>query len=396
MSRGRDEHDPEGQPDAGLDSLFGEQQFRDYEDGVLGNPFVAPPGQVQGEPSQPGLGSAGGAAPPAQPPVTPQAPAFPAAVAQPPASHLASSSPAGEPAAPLSRREAREAEARRQQGLGAAPGDGVGVAPHAGAHASGQGQGQGQGANEGPGATAFGSANAAPGHPAPVTADDGAPGSSQPEWQSLHDQPEWEPTTAAAAPRRGERDGRKFSPYLFWFGLTGMQKALVVAAGVLLLVIVLVGLYAFGAGLAGSQSAVPPAEEPGGDPVPVAGPLEPGDHAWNALQGGECLSPFDTVWAESFTVVDCGVEHPAQLLARGLIGSEVVEYQDAAGWQALLPTYCNSSLLDLSAAGEYTDLQFEFSYPGDATEWGNGGRDFFCFVTRSSGESLTGSLAPAE
>ncbi|TQL46756.1 hypothetical protein FB562_2281 [Homoserinimonas aerilata] len=383
MTKGRDEHDPEGLPDAGLDSLFGEQQFQDYEDGVLGNPFVAPPAEQ---------GSAAGAPP--QQPVAPQVSGAAAAAAsypQPPA------------AAPQSRREAREAAAREEALRGGLPG--ASDAPHAteapaGATYGLPGAGAASGAT-GPDPRAFAGQHpaAAPTDEQPADTAGAVPDAGEPqpaEWQSLHEQPEWEPATAAPAPRSGDGERKKFSPYLFWFGLTGMQKALVVTAGVLLLVIILVGLYAFGAGLAGSQTQKPPAQEPGGEPAPVSGPLAPGDHAWNTLQGGECISPFDTVWAESFTVVDCGVEHPAQLVSRGLIGDEVIEYQDAAGWQALLPNYCNPSLLDLGVAGQYTDLQFEFSYPGGATEWGNGDRDFFCFVTRSSGESLTGSLVPSE
>ena len=40
-------------------------------------------------------------------------------------------------------------------------------------------------------------------------------------------------------------------------------------------------------------------------------------HAWNTLFGGECIDPFESAWAEEFTVVDCAAPHAAQLVYRG-------------------------------------------------------------------------------
>ncbi|AWB90243.1 hypothetical protein C2138_12415 [Salinibacterium hongtaonis] len=121
--------------------------------------------------------------------------------------------------------------------------------------------------------------------------------------------------------------------------------------------------------------------------------LGPGFYAWSELNGGECLEPFDSVWAEEFTVVECGEPHTAQLLHRGEVGPEVTVYLDAEGWQGLAPTLCDAeTLLDFDAAAELSDLTWQLSYAGDATEWANGDRGYSCFVTRSSGDKLDASL----
>ena len=50
-------------------------------------------------------------------------------------------------------------------------------------------------------------------------------------------------------------------------------------------------------------------------------------------------------------------------------------------------------VIDLAAAAKYSDVQIEASYPATAGQWDAGDHWYFCFVTRSSGEPLTGSVA---
>ena len=105
-----------------------------------------------------------------------------------------------------------------------------------------------------------------------------------------------------------------------------------IAVGVVLLLGALLAI-GFAVGAAGdrSEEAAPtPAAstaapaEPSATPttaptaaLPTVGPLPAGSYAWTALLGGECLQPFDSVWAEQFTVVDCATAHTGEMVATG-------------------------------------------------------------------------------
>jgi hypothetical protein len=195
------------------------------------------------------------------------------------------------------------------------------------------------------------------------------------------------PASVAAPPRPG-----------LWARLTtGQRRAVLGTAAGLVLVGLLFGLYQLGAALGTGTDAADTAI--GDDPATSGAALEPGVHPWSALQGGECLDPFETAWAEEFTVVDCADGHRAQFMYRGEVGPEVTVYLDAAGWQGLTPALCDAAtLLDLAVAGEYSELQWHLTYAGDATEWANGDRGYTCTVDRLSGEPIVGSLlaAPAD
>ena len=52
-------------------------------------------------------------------------------------------------------------------------------------------------------------------------------------------------------------------------------------------------------------------------------------------------------------------------------------------------------VIDLAAASRYTDAQLEASYPVSAAQWDAGDHWYYCFVTRSSKQPLTGSVAAA-
>ncbi|QEE60333.1 hypothetical protein FVA74_01190 [Salinibacterium sp. dk2585] len=175
-----------------------------------------------------------------------------------------------------------------------------------------------------------------------------------------------------------------------WTRLGMRARVLVGVGGGAALTLLLVGLYALGTTLGGGPDAAT-ADGAGAEASVTA--LEPGVHPWTALQGGECLDPMDSVWAEEFTVVECDAPHAGQFLYGGQVGPEVTVYLDAEGWQGLTTTLCDAGeLLDLDAASAITDLEWQLTYAGDATEWANGDRSYGCFVSRTSGEPLTGSL----
>ncbi|RUR01600.1 hypothetical protein [Labedella endophytica] len=187
---------------------------------------------------------------------------------------------------------------------------------------------------------------------------------------------------------------------------TGTNRSLLtlIAAGVVA-VLALVGLFYLGTRLplifAGStetaESATPtPSATP--EPTaeqPAAGPLAAGTYAWDELQGGECLDPYSSPWAEDFTVVDCAEPHAAQLVfvapyaddpATPFPGEDVIA--------AEIGLLCSApGVVDFGAAAPFTDLQVQGAYPVSGEQWAAGDRDYFCFASRSSGEPLTASVA---
>uniref|UniRef100_A0A942SXZ1 Septum formation family protein n=1 Tax=Neobacillus citreus TaxID=2833578 RepID=A0A942SXZ1_9BACI len=123
-------------------------------------------------------------------------------------------------------------------------------------------------------------------------------------------------------------------------------------------------------------------------------PAAPGEHPWTELDGGECLSPFEDAWAETFTVVDCSAPHLAQLTARLQVSANAWPGPDTLSAQA--SERCQSAeALDASAAAAVGDVQVQGSYAPDQETWDRGDVFISCFVSRSSGGTLTGSLAPS-
>jgi len=49
--------------------------------------------------------------------------------------------------------------------------------------------------------------------------------------------------------------------------------------------------------------------------------------------------------------------------------------------------------IDYAAASQFDDIQISSSFAGTEADWTSGNRNYFCFVNRSSGEPLTGSVA---
>lgn len=147
-----------------------------------------------------------------------------------------------------------------------------------------------------------------------------------------------------------------------------------------------------------SQQAAAPSSTPQSDSQTqslqfATTPAAPGVHPWNELAGGECLSPFTNAWAETYTVVDCSTQHVAQLTARVPVSGEQWPGTDALATQA--SQVCQSSqAIDTAAAAAYGDVQVQGSYAPDQATWDSGNRSISCFATRSSGQPLTGSLAP--
>ncbi|TPW76889.1 hypothetical protein [Schumannella sp. 10F1B-5-1] len=181
------------------------------------------------------------------------------------------------------------------------------------------------------------------------------------------------------------------------------QKSLVVVAVAVVSLLALVSLFLLGtrlpvagaeptAGASGASSGQGDGEG-GVDAVPT-GPVKSGDHAWTALNGGECLDPFTDPWAEEFTVVRCVDEHDAQLVLRAPIpDADAQRWPGVDALQIRLTELCAAAgVIDLTSAGAYSDLQLSAAFPASAAQWRGGERDYFCFVSRSSGKKIEGSV----
>ncbi|MFC5502194.1 hypothetical protein ACFPJ4_08075 [Lysinimonas soli] len=191
-------------------------------------------------------------------------------------------------------------------------------------------------------------------------------------------------------------------------GLTRAHKVLISIAVGLVAIVALIALFILGTrlpALLGSAPAAIPTASASPTPTPTTtstvkpvGPVAVGVHRWDQLLGGECLDPFSSAWAETFTVVDCGAPHPAQMVFRGTFDPATYPtFPGADALQKQISLLCSApGVLDLAAAGQYTDAQMQGSYPVTAQEWNAGQHDYFCFVNRSSGQPMTGSIAVAK
>lgn len=181
------------------------------------------------------------------------------------------------------------------------------------------------------------------------------------------------------------------------------QQVLMWVAGGLVAVLLLIALYFLGIrlGAAEPEPVASPSPTPTQTTTPTpeatalpAGPLAAGTYDWQELLGGECLEPFADPWAEEFTVVDCGVPHHAQLVDRGTFTDLAAqEYPGAEALQSQINLLCTGpNVIDLTAAGQFSDIQVQATYAATAEEWEAGHHDYFCFVSRSSGEPLPHSV----
>jgi hypothetical protein len=71
----------------------------------------------------------------------------------------------------------------------------------------------------------------------------------------------------------------------------------------------------------------------------------------------------------------------------------VTPYPGEEALRAEMSLLCSApGVIDLGAAEAYSDLVVQGAYPVTEEEWRDGYREYSCFVSRSSGEPLEGSL----
>lgn len=181
---------------------------------------------------------------------------------------------------------------------------------------------------------------------------------------------------------------------------------MLIVAGAMLFVLLLVALFIVGRNMAQPVAVVTPSPTPTKTatptptPTPTAtpaatGPQAPGTHPWNTLRGGECLQPFASPWAQTFTVVDCAAPHAAQMVYTGVFSADPnAAFPGVDQLASQINLLCSRpGVLNLDAAGQYDDAQVQGSYPVTEKQWKDGQRSYFCFVSRSSGQPIAGSLA---
>jgi hypothetical protein len=182
--------------------------------------------------------------------------------------------------------------------------------------------------------------------------------------------------------------------------LATSQKALMGVAVGLIGVLMLIGLFFIGEHLGAASAATPSSSTtPGSTTTPTpagsGGPASPGVQQWSALQGGECIQPFSSAWAVTFTVVTCSDNHDAQMVFKGkLSDADNTGYPTTSQLQTELTALCSApTAINYTAAASVTDLQVSFSYPPSASRWIAGDRTYYCFVDRASGGALPGDLS---
>jgi len=187
------------------------------------------------------------------------------------------------------------------------------------------------------------------------------------------------------------------------------QKALISIGAALVVIIALAGLFFVGTRVGESMPAAQSTPTPTPTPTPapsetavapvapvvVLGPVAPGTYTWKQLLGTECLEPFASAWEAEYTVVDCATPHGGQLVYRGRFDDSGVDaYPGVEALQARMNLLCSSpENIDYAAASQISDIQISASFAGTEADWASGNRNYFCFVSRSSGEPLTASVA---
>jgi hypothetical protein len=188
------------------------------------------------------------------------------------------------------------------------------------------------------------------------------------------------------------------------------QKILAGVGGGLLAILALIALFLLGTrlpDLLGPASAVStpmPTPTPTLTALPI-GPVEPGEHAWDELLGGECVEPYESAWQEEFTVVPCDEPHGGQLVYRAWFPPEVVDpenpqvgkpddpFPGVEALQTRMTLLCSApGVVNLAAAGAFADAQVQGAYPVTEEQW-DADPSYYCFFSRESGEPLTVDVA---
>jgi hypothetical protein len=129
-------------------------------------------------------------------------------------------------------------------------------------------------------------------------------------------------------------------------------------------------------------------------PNPLQSPRSARIVSWPELRDGECLSDFQSVSQESFTLVDCEGPHKAEFVRATVIdGSLEASYPGDEAVREFAAAHCAQwQGNDLSGGEAYDDLVVVPAYPLGASAWKAGDRLVGCVVYRAGGGLLTSQL----
>ena len=173
-----------------------------------------------------------------------------------------------------------------------------------------------------------------------------------------------------------------------------LRQRLTLIVGGFVVAIVAIGAFVAG-GFVATPAAVPTPEATEAPVAPTA-TQPPGEYEFTELFGGECLDPFDTAWAATFTVVDCATPHAAQLVYAGdlALDETYLSYPgDNRVGKAAMSGCSREGVLNLKTAKAYSDLLVSSAYPVSSEAGDSGDTRYYCFVNLSSGDPIEGDLA---
>jgi len=173
-----------------------------------------------------------------------------------------------------------------------------------------------------------------------------------------------------------------------------LRQRLLLIVGGFVIAIVSIGAFLAG-GFVATPEAVPTPEATEVPAAPTA-TQPPGDYEFAELFGGECLEPFDTAWAATFTVVDCASPHSAQLVYAGDLaadGSYLSYPGDNRVGKAAMAGCSRKGVLNLTTAKSYSDLLVSSAYPVSSETWDSGDTRYYCFVNLASGDPIEADLS---
>jgi hypothetical protein len=185
-------------------------------------------------------------------------------------------------------------------------------------------------------------------------------------------------------------------------GVSGVQRVLLIVLGSVLAVLAIIALFFLGTrlpdffGPAPAVTAPSASPSPSASPVIAVGPVVPGDYHWDELLGGECLDPYTGPWQDDYTVVNCANPHPAQLVRTAEFPIPDTGPEPYPGEEALQATAlvrCRAPGIFAPSVSALKDAQIQVSYPVSAEDWDAGNRRYYCFVSRTTGEPITGDIA---
>lgn len=152
-----------------------------------------------------------------------------------------------------------------------------------------------------------------------------------------------------------------------------------------------------GAALGLSLNPFAPGPPPVTPATPSEGPGSPQSVSGGAMRAGQCFASYESAWQGSFELIDCATPHAAELyVIAPTPASADATYPGEEALRVEAMRACQAAeSINLEAALGVPDLRIEASYALTQAEWDAGVRGYSCFASRTSGEPLDVSLAPA-